>query len=105
MLEEDLRAATAARRELGDDYEAGVIRSLAEHLDREIDRRVEQRVARRLPGVDWTALLLALGSIALALGVPSATRDQFGAVASFALTLVAWAAVAAINVAYLRRRR
>ena len=107
-LEDDLRAATAARRELGDEYEQGVIAGFADRLGREVDRRVDERLAARGPqggGLDWTALLLALGSICLALGVPSATHDQFGTVASFALTLIAWAVIAAINVTYFRSRR
>jgi hypothetical protein len=107
-LEDDLRAATAARRELGDEYEQGVIHSLVERLGDEIDRRVDQRLAApgaRIGGLDWTALLLALGSIAMALGVPSATHDHFGAAASFVLTLIAWAVIAAINITYFRSRR
>jgi hypothetical protein len=107
-LEDDLRAATAARRELGDEYEQGVIASFADRLGREVDRRVDERLAAHGPargGLDWTALLLALGSIAMTLGVPSATHDQFGTAASFVLTLIAWAVIAAINVTYFRRRR
>jgi hypothetical protein len=105
-LEDDLRAAVAADRELGDDYEAAVVRALAERLDGEIDRRVDERIrAARAGNLDWSVLLLALGSISLALGVPSATHDQFGAAPSFVLTLIAWAAIAALNVAYARSRR
>jgi hypothetical protein len=105
-LEDDLRAAVAADRELGDAYEVAVVRALAERLDSEIDRRVDERIrAGRRRDLDWSVLLLALGSISLALGVPSATHDHFGAVGSFALTLIAWAAIAAINVAYVRSRR
>jgi hypothetical protein len=105
-LEDDLRAAVAADRELGDDYEVAVVRALAERLDTEIDRRVDERIrAARWRDLDWSVLLLALGSISLALGVPSATHDHLGAAASFVLTLIAWAAIAVINVAYVRSRR
>jgi hypothetical protein len=107
-LEDDLRAATAARRELGEDYDLAVLRSVADRLDAQVDRRVDERLAARAPalgGLDWTTLFLALGSIGMGLGVPSATIDHFGAVASFALTLIAWAAIAVVNVAYFRSRR
>ena len=106
-LEDELRAAVAADRELGGDYERAVVRSLAERLDSEIDRRVAERVraARPRGGSDLSGLVLALASIGMALGVPSATHDHVGAAATFVLTLFAWAAIAAINVAYLRRRR
>ena len=106
-LEDDLRAATAARRELGDEYDQGVIHSLVERVGEEIDRRVDERLAAggaRIGGLDWTALLLALGSIGMALGVPGATHDHFGTAASFVLTLIAWAVIAAINVTYFRGR-
>jgi hypothetical protein len=112
MLEEDLRAAVAADRELGGDYEAAVVRSLGERLDAEIDRRVQERLDERLArrqrssaAIDFWTLLLALASIGMGLGVPGAIHSHVGAAGTFVLTLVAWAAIAAINVAYLRRRR
>jgi hypothetical protein len=112
-LDDDLRAAVAADRELGGDYEAAVVRSLAERLDSEIDRRVDERVAARLArrersgaAIDFWMILLALASIGMALGVPSATHDHVGSGGAFVLTLVAWVAIAAINVAFgLGRRR
>ena len=106
-LEDDLRAAMAADRELGGDYERAVVRSLAERLDSEIDRRVAERVRAAQPRdrSDLSGLVLAIASIGMALGVPSAMHDHVGAGATFVLTLFAWAAIAAINVAYLRRGR
>ena len=104
-LEEDLRAAAAAERELGRDYEPAVMDSFVERLGREIDRRVDARVGERpAPALDFTALLLALGSIGMALGIPGAMHDKFGTAATFVMTLVGWAAIVAINVAYARRR-
>jgi hypothetical protein len=111
-LEEDLRAAVAADRELGGDYEAAVVRTLAERLDDEIDRRVQERLDARLArdrragtGVDFLGVLLALGSIGIALGVPSAMHGHVGAAGTFVLTLVAWVAIAAINIAWFVARR
>ena len=111
-LEDDLRAAVAADRELGGDYEAAVARSLGERLDREIDRRVAERVDALLAeprragrGGDFLALLLALGSIGMAIGVPGAMSGAMGGAGTFVLTLIAWLAIAAINVAYAWGRR
>jgi hypothetical protein len=111
-LEDDLRAAVAADRELGGDYEAAVVRTLAERLDDEIDRRVQERIDARLArqrrastGFDLLGVLLALGSIGIALGVPSATHGHVGAAGTFVLTLVAWVAIAAINIAWFVARR
>jgi hypothetical protein len=50
-------------------------------------------------------VLLACASIGMALGVPSAMHDHVGSGGTFVLTLVAWAAIAAINVAFALGRR
>jgi hypothetical protein len=102
-FEEELRAAVAADRELGADYEAAVVRSLGERLDAEIDRRIEERLRLRPPrgrGLDFFSLVLAVASIALGMGVPSAFSGHFSGGLVFVLTLVAWAAIAGINIAY-----
>ena len=103
-FEEDLSAAVAADRELGRDYEAAVVRSLGERLDAEIDRRIEERLrvrrARRRGGLDFFGLVLALGSIGMGLGVPGTMASHYDAGPAFVLTLVAWAVIAAINIAY-----
>ena len=105
-LGENLRASVAAERELGPDYRPAAVEAFLDRLDREVDHRVDARVAAaRGWGTDWTTLLLALGSIALGLGVPSATHDHFGTVASYVLTLVVWSAIVIINVAHARSRR
>ena len=108
MLDDDLRAAVAADRELGSDYEAAVVRALGERLDAEIDRRVDERLAaRRRSGAafDFLGLVLALASIGMAIGVPSAIHGSVGSAGTFVLTLVAWAAIAAVNVAFALGRR
>ena len=112
MLEDDLRAAVAADRELGGDYEAAVVRSLGERLDAEIDRRVQERLDERLArrhrssaAIDFWTLLLALASIGMGLGVPGAMGAHVGSAGTFVLTIVGWVAIAAINVAYAIGRR
>jgi hypothetical protein len=111
-LDDDLRAAVAADRELGGDYEAAVVRSLAERLDSEIDRRVDERVAARLvrqqpsgAAIDFWMLVLALASIGMGLGVPGAMHSHVGSAGTFVLTLVAWVAIAAVNVAFAIGRK
>jgi hypothetical protein len=104
-LEDDLRAAAAAKHELGRDYEPAVMDSFVERLGREIDARVDARLAqRRGPTIDLTSLALALGSLGIALGIPGAMHDKFGTVATFAMTIFGWLAIVAINIAYARRR-
>jgi hypothetical protein len=105
MIDEDLRAAAAADRELGRDYEPAVTDAFVDRLGREIDRRVDARLADRGPAIDAGAIVLALGSLGLGLGIPSAMHDHFGTVATFVMTVAGWAAIVAINLAYARRRR
>jgi hypothetical protein len=108
-FEDELRAAAAADRELGGDYESAVLRSFIERLDHELDRRIAARApAPPRTGIGFTGLVLALSSIGMGLGVPSAMSGHFGGGLTFVLTLVAWAGIAAINIAYARgaqRRR
>jgi hypothetical protein len=103
-FEEDLRAAVAADRELGSDYQAAVVRSLGERLDTEIDRRIEERLRARAPrrgrGLDFFGLVLAVASIAMGMGVPSAFSGHFSGGLVFVTTVIAWAAIAGINIAY-----
>ena len=83
-LEDDLRAAVHADHELGRDYEADVdAHAFAERLDAEIDRRVQERLDARVArqrrdgaGFDFLGVLLALGSIGIAVGVPSAMHGH-----------------------------
>jgi hypothetical protein len=106
MLDDDLRAAAAADRELGRDYEPVVMDAFVERLGREIDRRVDARLAeRRGPAIDAGAIVLALGSLGIGLGIPGAMHDKFGTGLTFVMTLAGWAVIVAINVAYARRRR
>jgi hypothetical protein len=100
---DELRAAAAAEHELGREYEPAVLASFADRLGMEIDRRVDERIVPRR-GPDFLGLLLALGSIGMALGIPSATFDKLGAPATFLLTVIGWIAIAAINIAYARQR-
>jgi hypothetical protein len=105
MLEDDLRAAAAADRELGRDFEPAVLDSFVERLGREIDARVDARLAqRRAPTIDLAGLVLALGSLGIALGIPGAMHDKFGGFLTFAMTVFGWLVILAINVAYARRR-
>ena len=102
-FEEELRAAAAADRELGRDYESAVLRSFLERLDDEIDRRIAARgPAPRRTGVGFMGLVLALASIGMGLGVPTAVSGHVAGGLTFLLTLIAWVAIAAINIAYAR---
>ncbi|SRR5258708_38280779 len=96
----DVHAALEARRELGPAYEDEIVDSLVAKIEQKIDlRRAQAPVPSRRRG---SITPLALGSIA---GGVWATSIATSHGASW-LAAVAWAAIAAVNVAiaYLWRR-
>ena len=99
---EDLRASAAARSELGDDYDGAVVRSLVERLDAEIEARDARR--RNAAFRDAVTVVIALGSIGLGVLV-GAAADGLGEAGATAATIVAWVAIAVINVVHARARR
>jgi hypothetical protein len=93
MSTDELRAAAATHRELGQDYDEAILLSLAERL---------QRVRRRPTLFQGTVtVVLALGSIGLGILVTLAAA-QLGAVGGTFATIIAWICIAAINVAHAR---
>jgi hypothetical protein len=95
----DLEAALEARRELGRDYEADIVDSLVEKLERRLDERQAPPPAR--PRRTGAITPLALGSIGCGVGA-TAIATSHGA--SW-LAVIAWLAIAIINVAYAREWR
>ena len=103
---EDIAAARAARRELGDGYDDVLVVGFLERLERTIDARVSSQVNQRgearkeLADRDTFSLKLALGS--LLLGIPA---SAIGAQEGLAGVAVTWAAIALVNVAHVLRDR
>jgi len=96
----DVHAALEARRELGPAYEDEVVESLVAKIEQKIDLRRAHPPATRARRGPITPL--ALGSIGLGVWATSIATNNG---ASW-LAAVAWAAIAAINVAiaYFFRR-
>jgi hypothetical protein len=104
---DELEAAVAARRELGRERERDVIDSFLDRVEKEIDARVDKRLARRggsparRGGSDWGAVVLALCSLGIGIGVTgAATAGDAGWVAA-----VAWLAIVLVNWLYYNRPR
>jgi hypothetical protein len=121
-IRDEVRASAAAHRDLGPGYDTAVAEGLVERIGEEIDRRVDARMFGQLqapapsrprrvrepgrPGV--AAVLLALGSMALAIGATAAVLhpgDNQGNVSGGQSVLVAliWIVIGVVNVAYARR--
>lgn len=100
----DLTAAAHARRELGPEYEAALVESFLERLDRDIDERLNAKAAGSPAGRRTSAdssIPVALGS--LGLGVPlSAIAGGTGHLGGL---LVAWTGIVAVNAAHAWGRR
>jgi hypothetical protein len=88
---DDVKAAAAARRELGDEYDEALIRSL-----------VDARVRRGLRS-DVITVTIALVSIGLGV-VFALVAERLGDLGGTIATVVAWAAILAVNVVHARRR-
>src|SRR5215471_17106285 len=117
----ELRAAAETHKELPTEYRDAVLESFVERVGREIDARVDARLAQAAsrpaatqptppppaprPPKPVSAMVLALGSIAL--GIPlSAIAVGVGTnPAGFAGLLVIWIAIAVINLGYASKMR
>jgi len=124
LAQEDIVAAAAAHRDLGRDYDDAVAEGLVERIGAEIDKRIDARLnlppatppKRRgrfsrtsppdapshqsRPG--WDVVLLGLGSMIIA-AILSNGLVSSGHASGAEVALI-WLVIAAINIAYGRRR-
>jgi len=101
-FEEELRALLAARRELGDEYDALLVERFLKQVARAIDARVEQRLAeyerrRRRVALTTTPRLLLL----LVFAIPLTAIGGF--TAGLPGILAAWVGVLVLHVLSWRR--
>jgi hypothetical protein len=100
MIErEEVRAAIEARRELGEELEPQVIDSFVERVEKQVQERLD-----RQPAQHRTVTPLALGSLFAGIGATGAALGPTdGSAGGIVVAIVAWIAIAIINVAYARR--
>lgn len=123
LAREDIAAAAAAHQELGPHFDGAVAESLVERIGAEIDKRVDARIgdsgrraarpARRpadgghATAMNWPTTVLALGSMAMAIGATAVALNADGGQPSQGqvfLAVMVWIILGAVNVAYARRR-
>jgi hypothetical protein len=120
-IRDEVRASAAAHRDLGPGYDTAVAEGLVERIGEEIDRRVDARLfgqmqsppprPRRAPApgrIGVASVILALGSMALAIGATAAVLhpgNPQGNVSGGQAVLIAliWIVIGAVNIAYARR--
>jgi hypothetical protein len=122
-IRDEVRASAAAHRDLGPGYDTAVAEGLVERIGEEIDRRVDARLfgqpqmpaprpPRRVPApgrIGAGAVILALGSMGLAIGAtaavlhPGADPGQVSAGQAILVALI-WIVIGVVNVSYARRQ-
>ena len=100
---DDLAAAVAARRELGDEAEPALVESFLDRVEAAIDARVDERLARderprRSPSGSRASVPLALGSMGIGIAATGAANGL--AHGGALVAIVAWLVIAAINIAH-----
>ncbi len=115
LSKEDLQAALAARRELGERYEAALVESFMERLDRAVEARAQARAQAQVAerdqhppaarGRDWAAGQgqFWLGVTSLVMGFP--VTGVAGMTAGVPGVVISWAGIAAVNLAYALQAR
>ena len=103
----DYEALLATRGELGPDYEAALVDSFAERMEKEIQRRVASssgvRSVRDRSAESAGKRQLALGIVSLGAGIPISAISA--AMADLPGLMVAWTGVAVVNVAHALQSR
>jgi hypothetical protein len=99
----DVESALEARRELGPDYERHVVDSLVRQIEQRLDERLRERRPRereRHP----IPILLPLGSLGIGIGATGAALGPTHGGSGVVVAIIAWIAIAIVNVAYALRR-
>ena len=99
----DVEAALEARRELGEAYEPQIVDALVDKIEQRLDERARDRPAPA-PRHHVYELRLALGSMGLGIGVTAVANSDAHGVGGILISIVAWIAIAVINVVYALRR-
>lgn len=105
---EEIEAALEARRELGPAYESALVESFVEKIESAIEARVDERMARSRQHEKNEGQRqqhqLVLGIVSLGTGIPI-TAIAGGVGDGLPGIIVAWAGIAAVNVAHALQGR
>jgi ferric-dicitrate binding protein FerR (iron transport regulator) len=98
-VRKELEATVAARRELGGEHDDALIEGFLQRVEHRLDERSRHAPAPRPHGLE---LRLALGSMALGVGVTAVANSDAHGVGGVIISIIAWIAIALINIAYAR---
>jgi hypothetical protein len=101
----DVETALEARRELGPEYERHVIDSFVDRIEQRVDDRLREKRPSREQGPRPIPILLPLGSMGIGIGVTGAALGPTnGGAGGIIVAVIAWLAIALVNIAYALRR-
>jgi hypothetical protein len=107
IVRQDAEALLEVRRELGPSYDAALVDSFADRIERAVTERVDAQIAEhrraRRDDRDGDSRQLALGIVSLGTGIPITAIAS--AQADLAGLVVAWGGIVAVNVSYALRGR
>jgi predicted TPR repeat methyltransferase len=99
---QDVEALLAARRELGQDYDAALVDSFAERVERAVAERVDEQVALRREAQSERARTggrqLTLGIVSLGCGIPITAIAA--SLADLPGLAIAWVGIVGVNAAH-----
>ncbi|WP_327091005.1 hypothetical protein OIE66_10380 [Nonomuraea sp. NBC_01738] len=105
---DELRAAVAARRDLGPEYEDAVVDSFLDKMSAEIDRRVDERLAHLPRGKDPAqqtrseGMRLALAIVSLVLGIGASLALLIVADEHLGVLVPIWLGIVLVNLGFNR---
>lgn len=94
----ELKATVEARRELGPEHDEQLIAGFLERMEKTLGERGRSAPSHR--GLD---LRLPLGSMALGVAVTAVANSDAHGAGGVIISIVAWIAIALINIVYARR--
>ena len=98
---EEVHAALEARRELGWDYEPEIIDSFLDRIEHRLERR--HRDARQHKPPEPPGLVVPLATVGMGIATTGAASGIHPG--GFIVAIIAWIAIAIVNVAHAMRRR
>jgi hypothetical protein len=107
VARQDVEALLEVRRDLGPSYDAALVDSFAERIERAVAERVDAQVEQQRRAAkherDGDSQALVLGIVSLGAGIPITAIA--GGAADLAGVVVAWAGIVGVNAAYALRNR
>ena len=104
---EDVEALLEVRRELGPSYDAALVDSFADRIEKAVAERVDaqatQRETARAAVAGGGARQLALGIVSMVAAIP--VSIVLGVTGHFAALLVAWVGIVLVNLAHALQSR